>query len=115
MIGALTDGPKELNQAIIYSIVSMLDCEETRWFIRPSVELEMILSCFTDAYGKGAAFEEKLTSSAKTVAAFLNSWTGLIYLCVNNRKALCSIIDSLKLPSNETRVKIVFVFNTPFY
>lgn len=55
----------------------MLDSEETRNFLRPAVELEMLISNFADAYGKGSAHDERLASSAKAVVTLLKSWPGM--------------------------------------
>lgn len=76
LIPALIDGPKEIGETILFTMVYILDKEESRSYVRPSVEIEIILSHFTDVYGKGQAHEDKLNNCAKAIVAFLRTWTG---------------------------------------
>ncbi|KAJ3020885.1 hypothetical protein HKX48_009567 [Thoreauomyces humboldtii] len=61
------------------------------------------MSQFTDAYSRGPANEEKLTACAKAVTLLFKSWTGIIYLCLDNKRAIRSIVESLRLPYDENR------------
>ncbi|KAI8586531.1 Rapamycin-insensitive companion of mTOR, N-term-domain-containing protein [Geranomyces variabilis] len=103
IFGALLDGPRELIESLVRTVLFMLDSQETRSYLRPAVELEMIMSHFTDAYSRGPANEEKLTACARAVTLLFKSWTGLIYLCLDNKRAIRSIVESLRLPYDENR------------
>ncbi|KAJ3411340.1 hypothetical protein HDV05_002361 [Chytridiales sp. JEL 0842] len=99
LFAALIEGPRELMDILVMTIIYILDNEETRVYIRPSVELEILVSNFTDAYSKGPAHEEKLRACSLAVAR-------LIYMTINRRLAVKSIVESLQLPQEEIR-KIV--------
>ncbi|KAJ3178983.1 hypothetical protein HDU87_003252 [Geranomyces variabilis] len=103
IFGALLDGPRELIESLVRTVLFMLDSQDTRTYLRPAVELEMIMSHFTDAYSRGPANEEKLTACARAVTLLFKSWTGLIYLCLDNKRAIRSIVESLRLPYDENR------------
>ncbi|TPX62078.1 hypothetical protein PhCBS80983_g00632 [Powellomyces hirtus] len=103
ILGALLDGPRELTEPLVRTVLFMLDSQETRCYMRPSVELEMIMSQFTDAYSRGPANEEKLTACANAVTLLFKSWAGIIYLCLDNKRAIRSIVESLRLPYDESR------------
>ncbi|KAI9096093.1 Rapamycin-insensitive companion of mTOR, N-term-domain-containing protein [Phlyctochytrium arcticum] len=103
IFNALLDGPRELTTSLVRTVLYILDSHETRSYMRPAVELEMIISQFTDAYSRGPANEEKLVSCAKVVTLLFKSWTGLIYLCSDDKRAIRSIVESLRLPFDENR------------
>ncbi|KND04740.1 uncharacterized protein SPPG_00443, partial [Spizellomyces punctatus DAOM BR117] len=103
IFNALLEGPRELTGSLVRTVLYMLDSEETRCYMRPSVELEMIISQFTDAYSRGPANEEKLAACARAVTLLFKSWTGIIYLCLDDKRAIRSIVESLRLPYDENR------------
>lgn len=86
----------------------------------PDSYLQIALTGLTDAYGKGAAHAEQMRASSRVVATMLRSWSGecitvalttvanaaegLMYLCMDNMRAISSIINTLRIPSLETRV-----------
>jgi rapamycin-insensitive companion of mTOR len=104
------DGSKELCMTIIHVLIFLLDNEETRCFLRPNVELDMIISSFTDAYSKTAGHEERLISSSLAIVAMLRTWAGIVYLCVENKTALKSLVDALCLQHQATREVILEMF-----
>ena len=104
ILNSLSEGPKELSDCLLLTVLYLLDQEKTRSFLRPSVELENLVSTFTDAYTKGPGQEEKLSQCGKATLSLLRSWTGLIYLCLNDRKCIQSVVEALRLPNEELRV-----------
>ncbi|KAJ3087070.1 hypothetical protein HK102_011873 [Quaeritorhiza haematococci] len=110
VFGSLLEGPKELSEVVMLTILYVLDTEHTRAYLRPRVELEMIISNFTDAFSRGPSYEERLTVCSKAITALLKSWTGLIYLCLDDKRAIRSIVESLKLPYEETRKILLEMF-----
>lgn len=110
LVGCLLDGPKEVHDCIVFCMLSVLDLEDSRCFIRPSVELEMIMSCFTDAYGRITGHEDRLSACSKAIVFMLKTWSGLIFLCSNNKQALRSLVNSIRLQHEETRKVILEMF-----
>ncbi|KAJ1549946.1 hypothetical protein HK096_009546, partial [Nowakowskiella sp. JEL0078] len=103
LIGTMLESPPDLSEVLIMCLVNVLDIENTREYFRPSVELEMIISSFTDVSIKGSSPDDKLLACAKAVTSILRSWTGLIYLCVEDKRAIKSIVDAIYLPQEEIR------------
>ncbi|KAI8999819.1 Rapamycin-insensitive companion of mTOR, N-term-domain-containing protein [Gaertneriomyces semiglobifer] len=110
LFNALLDGPRDLTCLLVKTILYILDSDATRCYMRPSVELEMIISQFTDAYSRGPANEDRLTTCAKAVTLLFKSWTGIIYLCLDNKRAIRSIVESLRLPYEENRKILLEMF-----
>jgi rapamycin-insensitive companion of mTOR len=110
LVGAMIDGSKELCQTIIHVLIFLLDNEDTRCFLRPNVELDMIISSFTDAYSKTTGHEDRLYSSSLAIVSMLRTWAGIVYLCVENKSALRSIVDALCLQHQATREVILEMF-----
>ncbi|GAA6003547.1 TORC2 complex subunit TSC11 [Rhodotorula paludigena] len=115
VLQTLSDGPHDLAAQIALTFISAVDHPETRQWLRPGVDLEIILAGFTEVHGKGAVVEERVKASANIVATFLKSWSGLFYLNIHGRQALTSLVDSLTNPSRvirETLLDMLFsVFN----
>lgn len=107
LVSSMIDGSRELCNAIVQTMIFLLDNEETRCFLRPRVELDIILSCFTDAYGKSSGNEDRMICASLVIVSLLRTWAGIIYLCVDNKSALKSIVDSLRLQGRSTRIIIL--------
>ncbi|KAI9140964.1 Rapamycin-insensitive companion of mTOR, N-term-domain-containing protein [Paraphysoderma sedebokerense] len=107
---ALIESPPELTEFVALTILYLVDKEAMRMYIRPGVELEMIISTFTDAYSRGPAFEERLVACSRAVLYLLKHWTGVIYLCLDDKRAIKSIVDALRLPFEEIRKCLLDLF-----
>lgn len=80
----------------------------------------MALTAVTDAYGKGTDHAERMKSCTKVIQLMLRNWSGnvqgsfklqslisllgLMYFCMDNMRAIRSIVDTLRIQSLETRV-----------
>lgn len=87
----------------------------------------MALSGVTDAYGKGSEYVDRMKACAKVITSMLRTWSGmsrapaspgrrcvtdfifpgLMYLCIQDKRAIRSLIDCLRMPLLETRVRLV--------
>ena len=101
---ALAEGPMELVPLIATAFLYIIDAPRTRAYLHPGTDFEIALSGITDAYGKGASHTELMRSTAKVVCTIMRTWSGLIYLCMDDMLALRSMISTLRIPSLETRV-----------
>ncbi|KIO29376.1 hypothetical protein M407DRAFT_70503 [Tulasnella calospora MUT 4182] len=110
LLQALADGPHEISPILANAFLYLVDSPRTRVYLKPGVDLEIALIGLTDAYGKGAAHAEQMRASSRVVATMLRSWSGLMYLCMDNMRAISSIINTLRIPSLETREVILDLF-----
>ncbi|KAL2912185.1 hypothetical protein HK105_208318 [Polyrhizophydium stewartii] len=107
MFAALLDGPPEMLDPIVSTFLHLLDSPASRRYIRPHVELEMVISQFVDAYTSKTGYSiEKLVGSASVIRKVLSSWTGLVYFSIGNMRSVRSIVDALGLPNEDTRALI---------
>ncbi|QRV92421.1 STE16 protein [Ceratobasidium sp. AG-Ba] len=110
VLGALTDGPAELAPVLAQVFLHLIDTPRTRRYLTPGVDLEVALSGITDAYGKTPGHRERMRICSKVICTILRSWSGLAYLCSNNLQSIISLVDTLRIPSMETREVILDMF-----
>jgi hypothetical protein len=81
------------------------------------------LSGVTDAYGKDSEHQQRLKDISRSIVCMLRTWSGmfirevdlvlsqmikypgLLYFCMDDMRAIRSLIDTLRIPSLEPRVK----------
>ncbi|KAG8949781.1 hypothetical protein FRC04_008321 [Tulasnella sp. 424] len=110
LLQALADGPHEISPILANAFLYLVDSPRTRVYLKPGIDLEIALTGLTDAYGKGTGHAEQMRASSRVVATMLRSWSGLMYLCMDNMRAIASIINTLRIPSLETREVILDLF-----
>lgn len=81
---ALKDGPLELGPAITEMLLYLANAPSTRRYLIPGADLEMVL----------------VAESTRNISILLGSWTGLIYLCMSDNRAIRSLISSLFVPTS---------------
>ncbi|KAM8865144.1 rapamycin-insensitive companion of mTOR-like isoform 1-T1 [Synchiropus picturatus] len=116
-----------INEALITTILHLLNHPRTRQYVRVDVELEQILAPFTDFHyrhnadmAEGQLKEDKearfLSSRMAIVAAF-RSWSGIINLCKAGNSGIQSLIGLLSIPNMEVRkglLEVLFeIFRLP--
>ena len=62
------------------------------------------MAVFTDIYSLGPSYLDRVKSSSRIVTSMIRAWAGLFDLCANDRRAIRSLIQSIKLPIQENRV-----------
>ncbi|CED82219.1 ste16 protein [Phaffia rhodozyma] len=121
LLQCFSEGPHELAPAIAHVFLYVIDCPERRESLNPGMDIEMALSGFTDVHGSGEAYLSRLRSSSKVVSTLLKSWSGFLYLCMDDRKAIRSLVDSLRVPTVQMREVLldmffdIFRIKTPFW
>lgn len=103
MTQALIDGQRNLVDVLVHAFIYILDAPSTRCLLRPGVELEIVISPFLDT-NRGPNYQEKLKNSCKVVTLLLKSWSGVFYMCANNLRAARSVVQALRLPSEDSKV-----------
>ncbi|XP_066568255.1 rapamycin-insensitive companion of mTOR isoform X4 [Amia ocellicauda] len=102
-----------INEALITTILHLLNHPKTRQYVRSDVELEQILAPYTDFHyrhnpdtAEGQLKEDRearfLASKMAIVAAF-RSWSGIINLCKSGNSGIQSLIGLLCIPNMEVR------------
>ncbi|KAH9936411.1 Rapamycin-insensitive companion of mTOR, N-term-domain-containing protein [Fomitopsis serialis] len=110
LLHALADGPPEMAPLLASVFLHIVDCPSTRAYLRPGIDLEMALSGVTDAYGKGLEHVDRMRACSRVVTSMLRTWSGLIYFCIQDKLAIRSLVDGLRIPSLETREVILDMF-----
>ncbi|KAJ7600701.1 Rapamycin-insensitive companion of mTOR, N-term-domain-containing protein [Mycena floridula] len=110
LLHALGEGPVELTPILAAAFLHIVDSPRTREYINVGTDLEMAISAVTDAYGKGTEHADRMRSCTRVIQLMLRNWSGLMYLCMDDMRAIRSIIDTLRIPSLETREIILDMF-----
>ncbi|BGP56841.1 hypothetical protein JCM8202v2_004472 [Rhodotorula sphaerocarpa] len=103
ILEALSESLPDFGSHVARLFLVAVDHPETRQWLRPGIDLEVILAGFTEVYGSGALVLEKVKASAGIVVMLLKSWSGLFYLNISGRQAVTSLVDSLSNPSADIR------------
>ncbi|KAF7968453.1 hypothetical protein HWV62_30533 [Athelia sp. TMB] len=110
LLHALGEGPLELGPILAATFLSIIDSPRTRSYLTVGTDLEIALSAITDAYGKGPEHSERMRGCARVIHLMLRTWSGLLYFCMNDMLAIRSIVNTLTIPSLETREIILDMF-----
>ncbi|KAG7241484.1 hypothetical protein INR49_025685 [Caranx melampygus] len=102
-----------INEALITTILHLLNHPRTRQYVRVDVELEQILAPFTDFHYRHNADtaegqlkedrEARFLSSRMAIVAAFRSWSGIINLCKAGNPGIQSLIGLLCIPNMEVR------------
>ena len=126
LLQSLSDGPSELAPVLAMAFLTITDSPRTRAYLHPGTDLEMGLSGITDGYGRGEVHMEHMKASARVVITILRSWSGeyihsildlilraagLMYLCMNDMLAIRTLVDTLRVPSLDLRVRSLVLFH----
>ncbi|GAA5998873.1 hypothetical protein JCM5350_007882 [Sporobolomyces pararoseus] len=112
--GVSTQHYNEMSTILSMSFLGIVDHPDLRKWLRPGIDLEIVLSGFTEVQGKGTGMEERIRASSLIVETLLKSWSGLLYLNVNGRQALTSLVDSLTNPSRIVRDTLLDMLSNIF-
>ncbi|KAL7752498.1 hypothetical protein RI367_002032 [Sorochytrium milnesiophthora] len=116
IVEALPDLPREVVGAVVTCIMILLDTPNTRRYFRRGVEVEMIVSAFSDSYyTTGREYEERLAAYCRALLPFMRHWTGIVYFCLDDRRAIKALVDSMRLPSKEVKMSILDLLQQIFH
>lgn len=101
---ALTEGPTEFSPTLVRVFIYLVDMPGTRQHLRPGVDLEIALSGFTESpVQKPITYDALLRCTASVVTVLLRSWSGLIYLCMDDKRAIKSLVQALRVNTAEVK------------
>lgn len=102
-----------INEALMTTILHLLNHPHTRQYVRSDVELEQILAPYTDFHyrhnpdtAEGQLKEDRearFLASKMSIVASLRSWSGIINLCKSGNSGIQSLIGLLCIPNMEVR------------
>uniref|UniRef100_A0A673N824 Rapamycin-insensitive companion of mTOR-like n=1 Tax=Sinocyclocheilus rhinocerous TaxID=307959 RepID=A0A673N824_9TELE len=102
-----------INEALMTTILHLLNHPHTRQYVRSDVELEQILAPYTDFHyrhnpdtAEGLLKEDRearFLASKMSIVASLRSWSGIINLCKSGNSGIQSLIGLLCIPNMEVR------------
>nr|XP_046231656.1 rapamycin-insensitive companion of mTOR-like isoform X2 [Scatophagus argus] len=109
-----------INEALITTILHLLNHPHTRQYIRSDIELEQILAPYTDFHYKHTGDraegqlkedrEARFMASKMSIVASFRSWSGIINLCKSGNSGIQSLIGLLCIPNMEVRKGLLEVF-----
>ncbi|KAF9286034.1 hypothetical protein BGZ68_003305 [Mortierella alpina] len=107
---ALTDNLQDLSDALLKVFLYLLESPETRCYVRQGLDSEMVMAVFTDIYSLGPTYLDRVKASGRIVTSMVRSWAGLFDLCANEKRAIRSLVQSIKLPIQENRKVLLDMF-----
>ncbi|KAF8133736.1 Rapamycin-insensitive companion of mTOR, N-term-domain-containing protein [Boletus edulis] len=110
LLHALGEGPVELGPILAATFLHIIDSPRTRAYLRLGVDVEIALLAVTDAYGRGSDHAERMRSCTKVIELMLRTWSGLMYFCMEDQRAIKSIVNTLRIPSLDTREIVLDMF-----
>ncbi|KAI6122475.1 Rapamycin-insensitive companion of mTOR, middle domain-containing protein [Pisolithus croceorrhizus] len=60
-------------------------------YMRLGIDVEIALLAVTDAYGRGADHADRMRRCAKVIQLMLRTWSGLMYFCMEDQRAIKSV------------------------
>ncbi|KAG0262939.1 hypothetical protein BG011_009535 [Mortierella polycephala] len=100
---ALTDNLQDLSDALLKVFLYMQESPDTRCYVRQGLDSEMVMAVFTDVYSLGPSYLDRVKASGRIVTSMVRSWAGLFDLCANDKRAIRSLVQSIRLPIQENR------------
>uniref|UniRef100_A0A3B1JL30 RPTOR independent companion of MTOR complex 2 n=1 Tax=Astyanax mexicanus TaxID=7994 RepID=A0A3B1JL30_ASTMX len=108
-----------INEALITTVLHLLNHPHTRQYVRSDVELEQILAPYTDFHYRHNPDtteaqlkkdrEARFLASKMAIVASFRSWSGIINLCKAGNSGIQSLIGLLCIPNMEVRKALLEV------
>lgn len=110
LLQTLSEGPPALAALLSPAFLYIIDSPSTRKYLRPGQDLEIALSGVTDVYGKESEHQQRFKDICRSIVCMLRTWSGLMYFCMGDMRAIRSLIDTLRIPSFEPREIVLDMF-----
>ncbi|RKP11453.1 Rapamycin-insensitive companion of mTOR, N-terminal domain-containing protein, partial [Piptocephalis cylindrospora] len=76
MLHVLVEGSQDLSDAVSLTLLYLLDRPANRQYLRPGMDIEVLVSPLTNGTVKGAAAEERVRHCTMALRPYLTSWVG---------------------------------------
>ncbi|KAF8272211.1 Rapamycin-insensitive companion of mTOR, N-term-domain-containing protein [Lactarius quietus] len=100
LLQTLSEGHPALASLLIPVFLYIIDSPSTRKYLRPGQDLEIALS----------GHQQRLKDICRSIVCMLRTWSGLMYFCMDDMRAIRSLIDTLRIPSLEPREIVLDMF-----
>ncbi|XP_071799748.1 rapamycin-insensitive companion of mTOR-like [Asterias amurensis] len=113
-----------INEAIMMTVLHLLNHPHTRKFIRLNVDIEQVIAPYTDVHYRHHGDTNEQTSeeremrhaaSRMAIVTLIRSWPGMIRLCQPEASGLHSLMSILCIPHDENRRYLLQVLFDIFY
>lgn len=104
---ALSEGTYKAPESLTSAFLFLLDTPQKRKYIPPGYGLDVVFTAFTDQL---ASSEGILKQNSKAISVAMNSWSGLMTLCMYDLRTIRSLITSMLLPNPAIRETIMDLF-----
>lgn len=104
---ALSEGTYRAPESLTAAFLYLLDTPQKRKYIPPGYGLDVVFTAFTDQLSSS---EGILKQNSKAISVAMNSWSGLMTLCMYDLRSIRSIITSMLLPNPSIRETIMDMF-----
>lgn len=109
---AASDPSNDLAPELTSALVTLIDMPATRSIFKPGLDLDGVFAPLTDA--RGGDEDASLHAAAQLAGLMLRSWTGFMYMCINDKGPLRAIISSLGINSSYVQNEILDMLSTFF-
>lgn len=100
----LANGPYDLSESIALAFMQLLDKPDTRQYMWPGQDLDIVFAPLTELQEQDHMDEAKIKSCARVIILMLKSWPGLFYMCMFNFRSVRAFVQVLRLPLPALRV-----------
>ncbi|EJU03152.1 hypothetical protein DACRYDRAFT_78031 [Dacryopinax primogenitus] len=110
LLQALAEGA-EVGPALAGVFLYLIDRPRTRGYFRLGSDLESVFSVFSEVYGTRQSINTaRLRACSKTISSMLRTWAGLLYFSLNDRRAIATLVNTLRFPIPESREILIDFF-----
>ncbi|KZO96980.1 hypothetical protein CALVIDRAFT_480721 [Calocera viscosa TUFC12733] len=111
LLQAWAEGGAEIGPALAGVFLYLIDRPRTRGYFRLGCDLESVFSVFSEVYGTRQSLNIlRLRACSKTISSMLRSWSGLLYFSLSDRRAIASLVNTLRIPIPESREVLIDFF-----
>eukprot|EP00743_Colponemidia_sp_Colp-15_P007761 GILK01008403.1.p1 GENE.GILK01008403.1~~GILK01008403.1.p1 ORF type:complete len:1354 (+),score=260.34 GILK01008403.1:95-4156(+) len=100
---------QDVAESLLLTLLFILNEPSTRQFVRPQLEIERILSCFTDVDTPASSSDkqQRWAAGRNAIVAMMRSWTGIVCLA-SDQHGLRTLVEMLGQPVTVEARKAVF-------
>ncbi|PWN32613.1 uncharacterized protein FA14DRAFT_125928 [Meira miltonrushii] len=110
LLSAAGDVSVDIQPELLAIMLYLADMPSTRRYFRPGYDLVTCISGFTDA----TESVEYLRNTSLAVSMLMRSWSGLLFMCLEDQSAIKSIIGALRVNPTAIQDEIITMFITFF-
>lgn len=110
LLNVAGDVSMDIQPEVLAIMLQLADMPGTRKFFRPRYDLVTCISGFTEARES----IEYLRNTSSAVSMLIRSWSGLMFICLDNQSAIKSIISALRVNPPTIQEEIINMLTSFF-